>query len=199
MLVQSRLIEPWCRMAKKPSYDPGSLAKLFDAVLVNALPEPEQGAAITLGQLAEGNPDRLMGLIAKLLSGMVRAIYWTAPYRLVDLIVPAGDKNLCARPAPLFRQQGVEEPLHGPFRRTIHNRVRSPGAARMKPQSSHRQLASGLGPCLGWSCSTAASSQGRQVLRKGHARRGFQHHPNSKVFQHLPDLADPGRLFVVLQ
>lgn len=94
MLVQSGLIEPWCRMAKKPCYAPDSLAKLFDAVLVKVLPKPEQGTSLRLGQLAEGNPDRLMGLITKIFSGTVRAVHWVAPYRLVDLVVLVGNESL---------------------------------------------------------------------------------------------------------
>lgn len=94
MLEQSRLIEPWCRLAEKPCYAPDSLANLFRAMLVKVLPKPAQGDALTLGQLAEGNPDRLMELITRVLSGTVRAVHWAAPYRLVDLVVLEGNESL---------------------------------------------------------------------------------------------------------
>lgn len=93
MLVQSRLIEPWCRLAKRPCYAPDSLASLFDSMRVTVLPKPEANAAFTLGLLSNGNPDRLMGLITNVLRGNLRPIDWVAPYRLVDLVVLGGNED----------------------------------------------------------------------------------------------------------
>lgn len=87
MLEKSRLIERWCRLAEKSCFAPASLARLFNEIRIRVCPAPETGATQTLGQLAKGDPDRLMELIANVLSASLQPVDWVMPYRLVDLVV----------------------------------------------------------------------------------------------------------------
>lgn len=87
MLVQNRLIEPWCRLAKKPCFSPDSLESLFDAFRIKVLPKPQSEPAVRLEGIAQGDPDLLMKLISMALGGSLLVVGWSAPYRLIDLVV----------------------------------------------------------------------------------------------------------------
>jgi hypothetical protein len=87
MLEQSRLIEPWCRLAENPCYAPDSLASLFDAIRRRLLPDQPLDSAVRLGDMVQREPARLMQLITFLLDGSLPVMGWGAPYRFLDLRV----------------------------------------------------------------------------------------------------------------
>lgn len=106
MLEKSRLIERWCRPTEKSCFAPASLARLFNEIRMRVGPAPETGATQTMGQLAKGDPDRLMDLIANVFSASLQLVDWVAPYRLVDLVVlEATDPHVSSLQAYSEREQ----------------------------------------------------------------------------------------------
>lgn len=95
LLEQSRLIEPWCRQAKKRCYAPDSLAGLFDAIQKRIAPAQHLESGERLGDIAQGEPERLMQLISRILSGDLPSVYWGKPYCLGDLmLLPTHNGNV---------------------------------------------------------------------------------------------------------
>lgn len=103
MLEQSRLIEPWCRQAKKLCYAPDSLASLFDAIWKKLVPKQPPESAVKLGNIAQCDPTRLVQLIWMILEGVMPVVGWDKPYRLIELTV-----------VPDARHMGLDEPSSFP-------------------------------------------------------------------------------------
>lgn len=87
LLEQSRLIEPWCRQAKKLCYAPDSLAGLFDAIQKRITVSLHRESAVSIDDIAQGDPVQLMGLISMILDGSLPVLDWRKPSRVLDLPV----------------------------------------------------------------------------------------------------------------
>jgi len=97
LLEQNRLIEPWCRQARKVCYAPDSLASLFDAIQRNLVPGQRSQATVRLRDLAQRGAEQLMRLIVRVLDGSLPVVGWDEPYRVVDVWVGNGGDEVSDR------------------------------------------------------------------------------------------------------
>jgi hypothetical protein len=79
LLEQNRLIEPWCRQAMKVCYAPDSLASLFDAIRKSIEPVQHLESVERLGDIAQGEPERLKQLTSLILGGVCRLCGGASP------------------------------------------------------------------------------------------------------------------------